>query len=191
MILANLTALIAATAIKTKLSQTGERKTNRKNWGSLCGSADLWHPRRRNTLPDCNMIFTEAAMTDNEFKSAAESALAVMERHLHALNGLRENDLADTLHFPHFRLVGTKLDCWPSAETYLSDFRARAGDNWARTAWQEIDIQRESADKVHLAVRINRFDINDQLIADFDSLWVITFKNGKWAAQFRSSFAAS
>ena len=89
MILANLTALIAATAIKTKLSQTGERKTNRKNWGSLCGSAVLWHPRRRNTLPDCNMIFTEAAMTDNDFKSAAESALAVMERHLHALNGLR------------------------------------------------------------------------------------------------------
>jgi len=29
------------------------------------------------------------------------------------------------------------------------------------------------------------------LIADFDSLWIITFKNGKWAAQFRSSFAAS
>jgi hypothetical protein len=107
------------------------------------------------------------------------------------LNGLRENDLADTLHFPHFRLVGTTLDCWPSAETYLSDFRARAGDHWARTTWQTIDVQRESADKVHLDVRINRFDINDQLIADFDSLWVITFKNGKWAAQFRSSFAAS
>jgi len=130
-------------------------------------------------------------LTQDKPESAAASALAVMERHLHALNGLRENDLADTLHFPHFRLVGATLDCWPSAETYLSDFRARAGDDWARTAWQAIDVQRENADKVHLAVRINRFDINDQLIADFDSLWVITFKNGKWAAQFRSSFAAS
>ena len=66
-----------------------------------------------------------------------------------------------------------------------------AGYHWARTTWQTIDVQRESADKVHLDVRINRFDINDQLIADFDSLWVITFKNGKWAAQFRSSFATS
>ena len=135
--------------------------------------------------------FTEARLTQDKPESAAASALAVMERHLHALNGLREIDLADTLHFPHFRLVGTTLDCWPSAETYLSDFRARAGDDWARTAWQAIDVQRESVDKVHLAVRINRFDINDQLIADFDSLWIITFKNGKWAAQFRSSFAAS
>ena len=130
-------------------------------------------------------------MTHDEPDSAAASALTVMDRHLHALNGLRENDLADTLHFPHFRLVGTTLDCWPDAETYLSDFRARAGDYWARTAWQKIDVQRESADKVHLVVQINRFDINDQLLANFDSLWVITFKNGKWAAQFRSSFAAS
>ena len=130
-------------------------------------------------------------MTHDEPDTAAASALAVMERHLYALNDLRENDLADTLHFPHFRLVGTTLDCWPSAKTYLSDFRARAGDQWARTAWQKIDVQRESAGKVHLMVQINRFDINDQLIADFDSLWVITLKNGKWAAQFRSSFAAS
>ena len=130
-------------------------------------------------------------MTQDESDSAAASALAVMERHIHALNGLRENALAETLHLPHFRLVGTTLDCWPSAETYLSDFRARAGDVWAKTAWQAIDVQRESADKVHLAVRINRFDTNDQLIADFDSVWVITLKNGKWAVQFRSSSAAS
>jgi hypothetical protein len=61
----------------------------------------------------------------------------------------------------------------------LSDFRARAGDHRARAAWQTIDVQRKSADKVNLVVQINRFDINCQLIADFDSLWVITFKNGK------------
>ena len=136
--------------------------------------------------------FTEATdLTQDKPESAAALALAVMDRHLHALNGQRENDLTDTLHFPHFRLVGTTLDCWRSAETYLSDFRARAGADWARTAWQAIDVQSESADKVHLAVRINRFDTNDQLTADFDSLWIITFKDCKWAAQFRSSFAAS
>ena len=61
----------------------------------------------------------------------------------------------------------------------MSDFRARAGNHWARTAWQTIDVQRKSADKVHLVVQINRFDINGQLIADFDSLWIITLKNGK------------
>ncbi len=108
MILANLTALIAATAIKTKLSQTGERKTNRKNWGSLCGSAVLWHARRRNTPPDCNMIFTEAAMTDPMIlNQPLNQPWRLWNAIFTRLNGLRENDLADTLHFPHFRLVGT------------------------------------------------------------------------------------
>jgi len=33
--------------------------------------------------------FTEAKLTQDKPKSAAASALAVMERYLHALNGLR------------------------------------------------------------------------------------------------------
>ena len=123
-------------------------------------------------------------------EAAIKAALGVMDRHLVALNALNAHALVKTLHFPHYRLVGPKLDCWETQDTYLADFRERAGDEWARTQWASIDIQKDSADKVHLAVRINRFDVDDGLIADFESLWVITLKNNKWAAQFRSSFAA-
>ena len=49
----------------------------------------------RNHAARLQYDFTEASMTHDEPDSAAASALAVMERHLHALNGLRENDLAD------------------------------------------------------------------------------------------------
>ena len=122
-------------------------------------------------------------------KKAREAALEVMRRHLKALNSLKEDDLAKTLHFPHYRLVGTKLNCWESQATYLSDFRMRAGEKWARTEWSSINIQRGSRDKVHLIVEISRFNTKNELIKNFDSLWVVTFKNGKWAVQFRSSFA--
>ena len=121
---------------------------------------------------------------------AKKAALGVMDRHLAALNALNPGALVKTLHFPHYRLVGTKLDCWETPDTYLSDFRKRAGDKWARTKWASIDIQKDSADKVHLFVQVNRFDAGDRLITDFESLWVITLKDKKWAAQFRSSFAA-
>ena len=126
-------------------------------------------------------------MTTN--KKASEADLEVMMCHLKALNSLQEDDLAQTLHFPHYRLVGTKLSCWQSPKTYLSDFRARAGKRWARTEWNSINVQKESSDKVHLLVEISRFNSKNELIKNFDSLWIITFKNGKWAAQFRSSFA--
>lgn len=56
----------------------------------------------------------------------------------------------------------------------------------------EIDhIQKERPYKVHLARQLNRFDKDDILIADFDLLWVITFKKGKCAAHSRPSFAAA
>ena len=122
-------------------------------------------------------------------KKASEGALEVMRRHLKALNSLKEGDLSKTLHFPHYQLVGTKLNCWESQATYLSDFLVRAGDKWARTEWSSINIQRESLDKVHLIVEISRFNSENELIKNFDSFWVITFKDGKWAVQFRSSFA--
>ena len=123
-------------------------------------------------------------------EAAIKAALGVMDRHLAALNTLNADALVKTLHFPHYRLVGTKLDCWETPDIYLADFRKIAGDRWARTQWASIDMQKDSADKVHLAVRINPFDADDELIADFESLWVITLKDKKLAAQFRSSFAA-
>ena len=123
--------------------------------------------------------------------SAEEAAIKVMERHITALNCLDEDRLAETLHFPHYRLVGSKLDSWRDKETYLTDFRKRAGENWAQSKWNSIEIQQSSSDKVHLSVQVVRFDDKNKIIAKFNSLWVITLKEQKWAAQFRSSFAAA
>ena len=119
------------------------------------------------------------------------AALDVMKRHIDALNELDENSLAQTLHFPHYRLVGSKLDVWPEKKNYLADFHKRAGAKWAQSKWESIDVQKSGSDKVHLIVQVVRLDDNDKVIAKFKSLWVITLKEQKWAAQFRSSFAAT
>ena len=123
--------------------------------------------------------------------TSERAALDVMKRHIDALNALDENSLAETLHFPHYRLVGSKLHVWPEEKNYLADFHKRAGDKWALSKWNSIDVQESSSDKVHLLVQVVRFDDNDNVIARFKSLWVITLKGKKWAAQFRSSFAAA
>ena len=89
----------------------------------------------------------------------------VMKHHLGALNALN-GDLADTLHFPHYRLAGNKLDCWLSKDQYLADFRRRVKD-WPELPGNQSPSKRGSV-KVHLLVNINRFDKNEALIADFD-----------------------
>ena len=125
----------------------------------------------------------------NESSSAADSALAVMHAHLDALNARDADTLAATLHFPHYRLVGSTMKVWPDADDYLSDFFARAGGDWAYTRWNRLEVLSSNVDKVHIRAEIHRFRKDDSLITHFESMWVITRIEGRWAAQLRSSFA--
>ena len=121
--------------------------------------------------------------------SPTQSALAVMQAHIDALNAHDEPGIAATLHFPQFRLNGIALKTWATPDSYFEDFRTRAGANWARSQFDDIRVILASEDKVHLDAEINRFDGAGRIISTFRSLWVITLENGRWAAKFRSSFA--
>ena len=123
-------------------------------------------------------------------EASVTAALKVMQEHIDALNARDEARIAATLHFPHNRLSGVDLKCWETADSYFADFKARAGGDWARSRFDDIRVVQASENKVHLDAEINRFDKNDQRIASFRSLWVITLEEGRWAAKFRSSFAA-
>ena len=120
---------------------------------------------------------------------AIEAALGVMQAHIDALNVRDEAALAATLHFPHFRLSGTELKVWDGPESYFSDFRARAGSDWARSRFNDIRVVQASNDKVHLDAEIIRYDRNDAVLTRFRSLWILTKENETWAAKFRSTFA--
>ncbi len=117
------------------------------------------------------------------------AARAVLDAHIAALNARDETAIAQTLHFPHVRLSGATLKIWETPETYFSDFRARAGDRWARSSFSDIHVLDASADKVHFDLLVTRFDAEDREITRFRSLWVITREAGRWAAKIRSSFA--
>ena len=114
-----------------------------------------------------------------------------MTAHIDALNAHDEAALAETLHFPQYRLAGANLKVWETSRRYFDDFRARAGDDWVRSEFQNVDILRASASKVHLEAKVVRFNAKDEEISSFPSLWFITHENGRWAAKFRSSHAES
>ncbi len=120
---------------------------------------------------------------------AVDAALAVMDAHIVALNARDGAALAATLHFPHFRLSGVNLKKWQTPDSYLQDFLSRAGGDWHYSRFEDIRVLQASQDKVHLDAEIRRFRVDDTLITQFRSLWVITRDDGRWAAKFRSSFA--
>jgi hypothetical protein len=120
----------------------------------------------------------------------SDAAVDVLHAHIDALNAHDEAALAATLHFPHHRLSGTVLKTWETPDSYFADFRKRAGDDWARSSFEDIRVIHAAPDKVHLDVEVQRFDALGQLITKFRSLWIMTYENNRWAAKFRSSFAA-
>ena len=121
---------------------------------------------------------------------AIAAAMHVLDRHLTALNSGDAVALAQTLHFPHYRLAGGRMKIWERPETYLRDFYARAGNEWHHSAWDFRNPISSSSDKVHLDVQFNRYRADGLLLGRYRSIWVVSSIDQRWAAQLRSSFAA-
>ncbi len=122
-------------------------------------------------------------------EAAIEAALSVMQAHIEGLNAGHEAQIAATLHFPHIRLSEGGMKVWDTSESYVTDFRARAGSGWHRSSFEDIKVLQASETKVHLDAEIRRYGADGKVYQSFRSLWMITLKDGRWAAQMRSSFA--
>jgi hypothetical protein len=124
-----------------------------------------------------------------EHREAIVAALRVLDRHLAALNSGDAAALARTLHFPHFRLAGGRMQIWEHADSYLDDFHARAGGEWHHSAWDFRNPISASSDKVYLDVQFARYRADGSVVGRYRSVWVVSFLDQRWAAQLRSSFA--
>jgi len=121
---------------------------------------------------------------------AIAAALRVLDRHVAALNSGDAAALARTLHFPHYRLAGGRMQIWERLDNYLEDFHARAGNEWHHSAWDFRNPISSGSDKVHLDVQFCRYRADGSVLGRYRSIWVVSFLDQRWAAQLRSSFAA-
>jgi hypothetical protein len=65
-------------------------------------------------------------------------ALGVLDAFMAALNRGDEAGVNASYNFPHVRLASGKVAVWNKRGDYrLDDFRARAGEGWAESRWDE------------------------------------------------------
>lgn len=70
------------------------------------------------------------------------------------------------------------------------DFAAfAASTTWDHSAWEKIEALDTGREKVHFKVTFTRYTAENEKIASYDSLYVVTLKDGHWGIQARSSFA--
>ncbi len=126
-------------------------------------------------------------------RSAAEAAaLKSLDEYMAAFNSRDAKAWAQTLHYPHVRIASGQVRVWQTPEEYVRDFDFSAfaeRESWHHSAWSKREIIQTSADKVHVAVSFTRFDAQNQPVSSYESLYVVTEKDGHWGTQARSSFA--
>ena len=126
--------------------------------------------------------------TPDEHPEAVAAALAAFERFTIAFNAYDQAAMAEALHYPHYRLKGGALTVWQDAAEYLASAKVRIGPRWRHSVCDFCRPLAAAADKVHLDVQWTRFGEDGQPYLRFRALWVMALKDGRWAAQLRSSF---
>lgn len=95
-------------------------------------------------------------------------------------------------HFPHVRFHSGKVSVMATPDDFFNLVWRREGQSrdWARTAWDYVEPIDAGPDKVHFRVQFTRYRADGTAIASYKSLYVVTYKDERWAIQGRSSWAA-
>lgn len=117
---------------------------------------------------------------------------AALDNFMKTFNSRDGKAWAASLNFPHSRIAGNnELQVWETTEDYAksNDVAELAkAKNWDHTDWTTRKLVQQGEDKLHFVTQFTRFDKDNKAIGTYDSLYIVTKKDGKWGTQFRSSF---
>ena len=117
------------------------------------------------------------------------AARAAMDGFMAAFNAEDAEALRSTwFHFPHVRFHSGKVTVMETPADFHNLVWSRQGQSagWARTAWDYVEPIDVGPDKV----QFTRYRADGSAIGSYKSLYIVTFKDGRWAIQGRSSWAA-
>jgi hypothetical protein len=127
-------------------------------------------------------------MTDDPLAGAR----AAMDGFMAAFNAEDEAAIRTRwFHFPHVRFHSGKVTVMPRPEDFHSLVWRRTGQSvdWAHTAWDYVEAIDAGPEKVHFRVQFTRYRADGSAIGSYRSLYIVTFLDGRWGIQGRSSWA--
>ena len=124
--------------------------------------------------------------------ASRKAAVAAVEAYLDAVNRRDAQAFAAKMHYPHYRVTRAgQVQAWEEAREVASTmtFDRLASTGWVRTAAHNVNPVQVSADAVNVALELLRYNAAGEQIARFDTLYLVTREDGRWAFKGRSSFA--
>ncbi len=124
--------------------------------------------------------------TDTIYKEC----IATLDRFMAALNAYEAAAMDAEMHFPHVRFAGGNIVVYQKPGSNPMDLfeRLRREDDWHHSIWNDRTVVQHNDTKVHMCVKYTRYRTDNSVIGVYDSLYVLTLKDGRWGIQMRSSF---
>ena len=123
--------------------------------------------------------------------SREAAARAPIDAFFKAFNARDNEALKKTLHYPHVRInEAGGVNIWQTAAEAGTNFDALTrNEGWARSSLDSVTMRANDPAKVHFEVVFSRYKADGTKYATYQSLWIVTLKDGAWGVQARSSFA--
>ena len=137
------------------------------------------------------LCFSLESWSEQNNKLAIENAMQVLDSFMTSFNARNMEEWSETLNYPHVRFAGSKVTVWDTNEEYsaIDIFERLASTGWHHSAWLSRKVILVSENKVHISTIFERYDENNNPLKQYQSLYIITNKDGHWGVQARSSLA--
>ena len=137
---------------------------------------------------------TLVAQTSAEEEAAIAGAMGAMDEFMLAFNARDPEAWAASLNFPQVRLAGETMTVWDNAEEYIEYVKTRAFVNLPKTGWDHShwltrDVVLVSPKKVPIATVFQRYNSDNEILATYETMYIVTKIDGHWGTQIRSSLA--
>jgi hypothetical protein len=137
------------------------------------------------------LCFSLESWSEQNNKLAIENAMQVLDSFMTSFNARNMEEWSETLNYPHVRFAGSEVTLWNTKEEYSSIdiFERLSSTGWHHSAWLSRKVILVSKNKVHISTIFERYDENNNPLKQYQSLYIVTNKDGHWGVQARSSLA--
>lgn len=177
-------AMVGDTAVKDRLKAVTQEAVER----GVFGAPTMFVDGQQHFGQD-RIDFVADRLADNADEATA-ACMQTLDRFMAALNAYNAAAMDEAMHFPHIRIAGGTVTVYEKPGSNPMDLfdKLRREDNWARSAWNERKVVQRNASKLHMALTYTRYRADGSTLGVYESLYVLTLKEGRWGIQARSSF---
>ncbi len=128
---------------------------------------------------------------DRQFASCAAytPAYQVTDDFMRTFNTKDAKAWGATFHFPSVRIASNTVRIIKGPEDLEASFTTLGAEGWDHSAWASRKVVQCGPTKAHMLTTFVRYRADNSEMSRFDSLYIVEFKDGRWALTARSSFA--